>query len=267
MQAVDETVETVHVYVVREEDSRPATALPLCLAALCLVVIAAITFYSCQNPAYTRATLLIPAQFFTRAARVTQAIVPTGMKVYPATIAHGTLTITNGSIIAQIIPVGFTIQDVATDIAVYVPAGNANGYGYATVPTHALISGTGGDFATLSINAVTGSSVYIRNLTPFTGGSASRTVKFITSQDVRTATTTAKLAALQAATIAALQFQPCRLVAMHTLVSVTVTATCPYVRVPWVALPSNRITGIRLRGHTLVLDVLVPPTPVRLPLR
>src|SRR5437764_12441526 len=98
MHIVDDPIETVHLYVVREEPKRPYTVLPLFAACLCLVMIASIAVYSGQHPVYEHATLTIPAQFLPpQTFQTTQVIIPTGRKTYPATTAHGTLTITNGS--------------------------------------------------------------------------------------------------------------------------------------------------------------------------
>lgn len=91
----------------------------------------------------------------------TVQVIPTGVRTYPALVAHGTLTITNGSVIAQILPAGFTSISsngilVVTDRAVFVPPGNANDYGYATVGAHTLISGHRGNLPPSSINTVRG---------------------------------------------------------------------------------------------------------------
>src|SRR5258708_38047428 len=111
--------------------------------------------------------------------------------------AHGVLTITNGSVICQTLPAGLTFisnsgVSVMTDTAVFVPAGSANGYGYATVEAHALISGKQGNIPAYAINQVEGSSVYVRNLAAFRGGADSYSVKIITSQDRRVARTKAR---------------------------------------------------------------------------
>src|SRR6266571_4868132 len=142
MHLVDDQIETIHLYVVREEPKQPYTVLPLLAACLCLVLIAGIAVYSGEHPAYERKMLILPAQFLPEQTfQTSQPITPTGVITYPATTAHGVLTITNGSIIAQVVPAGFTVQNVTTDTAVYVPAGSADGYGVATVSAHALISG------------------------------------------------------------------------------------------------------------------------------
>jgi hypothetical protein len=75
---------------------------------------------------------------------------------------------------------------------VYVPPGNANSYGYATVRAHAIISGKHGNFIALAINQVIGSSVFIRNLSAFSGGRDSYSVKFATAQDKQLALTKAR---------------------------------------------------------------------------
>src|SRR2546423_9532202 len=131
MHIVDEPRETVHLYVVKEEPKQSYTLLPLLAAFACLAAIASLTVYSGQHPAYEHQTLIVPAQLlppqtFTASVKVT----PTGVKTYPATTAHGVLTITNGSVITQILPAGFTTVSnsgvsVVTDEAVFVPAGNA----------------------------------------------------------------------------------------------------------------------------------------------
>src|SRR6266566_2358868 len=150
MQSVDEQPETIHLYVVREEEPKPSV-FPIVLSALSLIVLLGFCVLVPYQQPVTRAVIRVPAvplgvKTFTAQAQV----IPTGIKTYPATIAYGVLTITNGSIIGQSIPAGFAIQGVVTDYAVYVPGGNANGYGYAIVTAHALISGEGGNLATLA---------------------------------------------------------------------------------------------------------------------
>ena len=147
MRVVDDTIETIHLYVVREEEKKPYTLLPLLCALLCLVGIAALTLYSAQHPYYEHKQLTIPAQFLPlQTFKTSQAIVPTGIQTYPATTAQGTLTITNGSVETVQLPSGmiFTGKDgieAITDSSVYVPAGDAEGFGWSTVSAHLLTSG------------------------------------------------------------------------------------------------------------------------------
>ena len=170
MQTVDEKPETIHLYVVREEAPNPPL-FPIFLSVLALCILVALL---CSSPlsaagdasCYSRPGCpLLMVKTFTAQTPV----IPTGIKVYPPTTAHGVLTITNGSVISQTIPQGFRLGDVVTDTSVFVPAGSANGYGYAVVPAHALISGKAGNIPAYAINQVEGSSVYIRNLSAFTG--------------------------------------------------------------------------------------------------
>src|SRR2546430_2641041 len=139
MRVVDDTIETIHLYVVREEEKRPYTLLPLLCALFCLFGIAAITLYSAQHPYYEHKQLTIPPQFLPlQTFKTSQAIVPTGIQTYPATTAQGTLTITNGSVETVQLPSGmiFTGKDgieAITDSATYVQAGNADGIGRSTV--------------------------------------------------------------------------------------------------------------------------------------
>jgi hypothetical protein len=241
--------------------------LPLVAALLCLAAIVGVTAYSALHPAYEHKTLSIPAHFLPlRTFTATQVITPTGIQTYPATIAHGMLTITNGSVIAQILPAGFTtVSDtnisVVTDSAVYVPAGRANGYGIATVSAHALIGGKSGNIPAYAINRVEGSSVYIRNLAAFRGGQDAYTVPVVTPKDKQDALDAARtLLAPQPAQIHALLAAPCReLVSWHA--SVYLSWTCQFVSYP--SLPGMQITAIRLRGKNLLVDVTFITHPTR----
>jgi len=97
MHTVDDPIETVHLYVVREEPKQPYTVLPLLAACLCLLAIVGLSLYSGEHPYYERQTLTVPAQLLPpQTFTATQAIIPTGVKTYPATTAQGSLTITNG---------------------------------------------------------------------------------------------------------------------------------------------------------------------------
>src|SRR6266566_7564368 len=192
MQTVDERPETIHLYVVREKEPTPSV-LPIVLSALSLVVLFTFCALIPYQQPVTRAVIRVPAVLLpVRTFSATVAVIPTGVNVYPATTAHGILTITNGSVIAQTIPQGFRLGNVVTDSSVFVPAGSANGYGYATVIAHALASGKAGNVPAYAINQVEGSSVYIRNLSAFSGGRDSYAVKIVTAKDRQTALTNSR---------------------------------------------------------------------------
>jgi hypothetical protein len=256
MYAVDAT-ETIHIYYERETEAKPFVVLPLLCALLCILGMAACTLYSVAHPVYEHTRLLVPAvvsapQTFT--ARV--AVVPTGVRTYPATIAHGRLTITNGSVIAQTLPAGFIILSnsgiqVATDTAVFVPAGNANDFGRATVAAHLATPGT--NLPTLAVNQVFGTSLYIRNLQPFTGGRPAYSVTFVTSQDKLIALLHARATLMNKSS--GLHF-PCSETIQGAY---TVAWRCQFItyRLPvW-----YHVTSVRLIGKNLVLTVWFVPRP------
>src|SRR6266446_3838554 len=159
MQAVQDEMETIHLYAVREQTKKPYTVLPLLCAFLCLLGITAVTLYSAEHPYYEHERLTVPTKFlplkvFTAAA----PIIPTGVKTYPATTAHGTLTLTNGSVLSEVLPQGVIFNgvngaEVQTEQSVFIPAGSAVGYGVATVSAKALIAGRSGNIQALAVNA------------------------------------------------------------------------------------------------------------------
>src|SRR6266702_4123180 len=214
MHAVRDEIETIHLYVVREEEKKPYTLLPLLCAFACLFGILTLTLYSAQHPYYEHKRLTLPAQFlplktFTAAA----PIIPTGIQTYPATPAHGTLTLTNGSVVTEILPNGIIFTgngiEVVTQSSVLVPAGNAEGYGVAYVQAKAVIAGNIGNIKPLTINVVYGTALYIRNMTSFTGGKDAYSVKVVTNQDKQTALDHARTVLSQSAHIQAILASPC----------------------------------------------------------
>ncbi len=203
-----------------------------------------------QQPV-TRAVIRVPAVLLPiRTFTVSTVIIPTGVRVYPATTAHGNLTITNGSIIGQSIPAGFAIQGVVTDYAVYVPGGNASGYGWAQVTAHALMAGKNGNIPAYVINSVVGSSVYIRNLSTFTGGKDSYAVKFATVQDKQTAITKAR--DILAVQINGLHY-PCQELYLQNILQIKVILRCQFLTYH---IPSYMHVGnVQLIGTNFLLSV------------
>src|SRR6266516_3062586 len=108
MQTVDEQLETLHIYVVREEAPKPQF-FPIVLSVLALLVLVVLAIAVPYQQPVTRLTLRVPAVLLPlKTFTATTAIIPTGIKVYPATTAYGTLTITNGSVVSQTLPAGLT---------------------------------------------------------------------------------------------------------------------------------------------------------------
>jgi len=262
-----EPIETVHLYVVREQAKKPFTFLPLYAAVCCLAFIVGVTTYSALHPTYEHETLTIPAHFLPlQVFTATQVITPTGIQTYPATTAHGMLTITNGSILSGELPKGITVTgkngvEVVTDTPVYIPAGSADGYGYATVSAHAASSGKAGNIPAYAIDGVESSSIYVRNLQPFTGGKDAYAVRVVTPKDKQAALATAHtVLASQEARIHAILAAPCN-ESVSWGTSVYLSWTCQFVANP--SLPGMQITAIRLCGKNLLVDVMFIAHPKR----
>ena len=263
-QVKDEPMETVHVYVVREGRKRPSPA-PVIIPMLALFSLIALSVLTPYQPPEQRATIRVPAvPLPLKTWSVVEPVMATGLKTYPATHAQGILTIANGSVIAQELPKGLLFfgrdgVEVATDTAVFVPPGSAAGYGIATVSAHATASGKAGDIPALDIDSVEGSSIYIRNLRPFTGGQDATSVKFVTPQDRQTTLEAARVyLTAQMTRIKAILEHPCTESASFGNM-LRVTRVCRFVAYP--KLPGFHVTGVRIAGKTLLVDVVFAARP------
>jgi hypothetical protein len=253
MQTLDEKPETIHLYVVRETEPKPPI-LPIVLSALSLIVpLVYCSLIPYQQPE-VRAVIRVPAvPLAIQTFDATVAIIPTGVKVYPATTAHGVLTITNGSVISQDLPSGMIFTgnpgiSVITDTSVYVPAGSAEGFGMSTVSAHLLTSGI--NLSTLSVNQVVGTSLYVRNLQPFSGGKPAYSVKDVTSQDRQTALTKARgILALQ---ITGLHY-PCKETYLQNPKQITMTWRCQFLT--YIVPSYMHVTGVTIQGKNLIISV------------
>ena len=258
MQQVEDNIETIHLYVVREEPKRPYTVLPLFFALICLAGLAALTLYSGKHPLYEQKTLTLPAVFLPLQTFTAHALsYPTGVRTYPATTASGILTLTNGSIISQELPSGMIFTgnanvEIVTDTAVFIPAGSANGYGFATVSAHALVSGKRGNISAYAIDRVEGSSLYIRNLRAFTGGADAYSMKFVTKQDRQTALNSARASlSAQKARTRAILARPCKETIRQQTADLDAIWTCQFIALPIVP---GKITAVHIVGKTLLVD-------------
>jgi hypothetical protein len=258
MQTVDEQPETIHLYVVREEAPKPSLfSIVLSFVALSLVI--AIGVLSPNQQPEQRASLRVPAVLASlKTFRVQVQVVPTGVKTYPATTAHGVLTITNGSVISQTLPASLTFistsgVSVITDTAVFVPAGNANGYGWATVAAHLATPGI--NLPAHAVNQVLGTYVYVRNLRPFTGGRPAYSVKYATEHDKVDALQRAR--SLLAAMVSGLHY-PCN-ETYGAAAKIEVTWHCQMLTYHIAAF--YHVTGVKLIGKNLLLTVWFIPRP------
>jgi hypothetical protein len=260
----DEPMETLHIYVVREAAPKPSR-LSIFLSGLAFSVLIAISVLASLQQPVTRVVIRVPAVPLTTKSFTTQiAVIPTGVRTYPATTAHGLLTIANGSVISQTLPTGLIFitnsgVSIRTDTAVFVPAGNANGYGYAVVRAHAVQPGTSGNISAYAMNQVLGSSVYVRNLTVFRGGKDAYSVKVATAQDRQTALTKARQ---HLAVISTGLHYPC----FESISgSVRVTWRCQFLTYH---IPAYmHVTGVTIQGKYLLVAVVFVARPVHLLLK
>lgn len=194
-QVENEPMETIHLYVMREEAARSS----IWAAMLSFFTLAFLIFPGTTTPytrPETRLALRLPAvPSSTRTFSTPITIILTGVKTYPARVVYGTLSRRNGSIIAQTIPAGFVVMaqngvQVATDAVVYVPGVHAVGNGAATVAAHVVAADV--HVPAFAITAVIGPSLFIRHPQPFTGGQPVYSVKFATAQEKVRAITRAR---------------------------------------------------------------------------
>ncbi|MGH2497280.1 MAG: baseplate J/gp47 family protein [Ktedonobacteraceae bacterium] len=266
-QVTDEPVETLHLYVVRDDDKPPAI-LPIALSLLSLVLVLAVgVLFPYRPPLVTQTvsvpTLLLPLQTFTTTAHV----IPTGVQTFPARHASGVLTITNGSVIAQHFPAGmiFTSDngvEVVTTASVDVPAGDGTSYGTADVPVQAVLAGVQGNIAALTIQQVYGTALYMKNERDFTGGRDSYSTVVMIPQDRATALAKAH-ATLAAQTFAGLFYRPCMEHVTGTT-SLSVTWTCQFFTYTVPSLPHVRVLHVQVVGKTVFLAITYAPRPKRL---
>jgi hypothetical protein len=261
-QVEDEPIETIHLYVYREEAPRPQL-LPIALSTLVLLAVIAVGVLIPYQQPEIRTTLRIPALLMPlKTFTASIAVIPTGSKIIPATEGQGVLTIYNGSIIAQELPQGLIVigkdsTEVVTQYSVTVPPGNPPSFGVASVRARTVTSGERGNIQAYDINEVYGSSLYIRNLHPFTGGKDAQTISFITSQDRQHALTQAR-ATLTGWTLSGLLYRPCAEQVSGTT-SIQVRWTCQFVSYTVPHLPGVKVLRVSVVGGTIILEVSFTP--------
>lgn len=268
MQALDDKIETIHLYVVREEEKRPYTAFPFACALLCLVGIIAVTLYSGEHPYYEHERLIVPAQFLPLKMFKAQApIIPTGAKNYPAIYAEGTLTLANGSVLSEVLPSGVIFSarggmEVETTESVFIPAGSAAGYGMATVPAKAIQAGRMGNIQTLGVNAVYGIALYVRNLAPFNGGNNAYSVIIQLPKDREKALSVARaVVASQKAQVGAFLAKLCKETTLLSQALIRLSWNCQFATYH---IPTYmRVTAAHLSGKNFLVDVIFVPRPER----
>jgi hypothetical protein len=272
----EDEMETVYLYVYKDDpEMRPwsnwtwpnwrqwdtSHFVHVLVQVLALGMLSAFIFLP-YMPAYTVKSITVPALFLKpHVLTVSVPIHATGRKTIPATRARGMLTVYNGSFLNQSLPAGFIVStphgiEFSTDTAVIVPPGNPPSYGIATVQAHALLAGSQGNIQAGAINAVYGSSLYIKNLTAFAGGKDAQTEHYVTDGD--------KAKALEAARQQLQEKQaheqpsgilqkPCSESATQHETTLLVSWLCQYITY---RAPANvQVLYVRIQGNTVILTV------------
>ncbi len=195
----------------------------------------------------------------------------TGKGHQDAERAAGTLTFYNASFSPQTIAAGsvFTGSDgipVITEDAVTIPADNPPVNGQATTTAHAANPGVAGNISALDINGTVSNSLYVRNLTAFTGGQDERDFSVVRQADIdeaaanlATRVTSSMRAALNGQVVPGeqMQPQPChpQTTADHqaraeaTSVTVTVSLTCSAIVFNTMQLQTNATHVLTTQAH------------------
>ncbi len=263
-EPIAEPLETIHLYIVREGHERPSL-LPVLISLVALSLLLAVGILTPYQQPEQRAFIRVPAVLLPLKTFLTEvSVLPTGVHTHQATQAHGVVTIYNGSILAQDLPQGMILtgrdgMEVTTDEGVVVPAGNPPAYGMATVSVHTVMPGSKGNIAALDINQVYGTSLYIRNLHPLSGGAESYTVRVITAQDRQDALAQARVTLFHQ-TLSGLLSRPCLEHVVGTT-SLQVAWTCQFVTYTAPALPHLRVWQVRVIGSSVFLTITYVPRP------
>ncbi len=147
-----------------------------------------------------------------------------------------------------------------TNSDVFVQAGSASGYGYATVSAHALKSGKQGNISAYAINTVEGTSIYIRNLKDFTGGKDSYSVTVVSARDTQKAIEKARNVHVQH-THTGLLKHPCQEIVQASATSVAPRWKCQFVTYETPHLPRVKVLYATIQGRSVVLDVVYGEPP------
>ncbi|HEX6479575.1 MAG TPA: baseplate J/gp47 family protein [Ktedonobacteraceae bacterium] len=194
----DQTTETLHVYVVPEDQlPKKPDFFSLFMLFIGLVLIAAIIFISVFSVApHKEVSFTISVQSFhlTPASKMLNAtVIATGNGHTPATTATGIITFYNGQTYTQIIPVATKLTgadgvSVLTDEQAVIPPAAQTfppTYGQVRVSAHALVAGVQGNIRAGDINmpcCIT--SVIAQNPYNFSGGRNARDFTYLTQQDI-----------------------------------------------------------------------------------
>ncbi len=266
-EPIEEPVETIHLYVVREGQERPSL-LPVLISVLALSLLIAVGVLVPSQQPEQRASIRVPAVLLPLTMfTTTVAIIPTGIRTFPATRATGVLTLTNGSILAQHVPAGMMVtgsngMEVVTTESVDVPAGNGTTYRTAYVTAQAVAPGAKGNIAAFALQVVYGTSLYVKNEHDFMGGQDAYSIPIMTPQDRQSALAKTRVTLLRQ-TLSGLLYYPC-LEQVKGITSLHVTWSCQFITYHIPSLPNVRVLHVQLVGKMVLLEIVYLPGPQRL---
>ena len=264
----DDDIETVHLYVVPEKKRRrPSLSLSLhqivhrCMQALAFLLLAGLYIHPQQGPhSLTRIISVAAIPLPIRQVQASAPIVATGVKTIPAIQSQGVLTIYNGSVLTESLPAGFLVNsgsgvEVATTLAVTVPAANLPDLGVTQVSAHAVTAGEAGNISAGAIHQEDGSSLVIKNLSAFRGGQDARTEQVVTADDLTRAEESARVEA-SAHKPPGIYAHACAETDIQAFTSVTVQLTCQPVTYT-VPKGTKVLSVVSVIGNRVVLRVQV----------
>ena len=262
-----EPLETIHLYIFREGQAGPSL-LPVLISVVALSLLVAIGVLVPSRQPEQRASVRVPAVLLPlRTFSTIVAVVPTGVRNFPATRATGVLTITNGSLLAQRLPSGMLMKasngiTVVTTDSVDVPAGNGTTYGTAYVNAQAVTPGARGNLPVFALQVVYGTSLFLRNERAFMGGQDAYSVPVMTPQDRQRVLAQAR-AILLRQTLSGLLSRPC-LEHVTGTTSLHVAWTCQFVTYSLPSLPHVRVQHVQVIGSIVFLTITYEPRPQHL---
>ena len=264
----EEDIETLHVYVYDKEPSklfsfhwRKETLISRFVQFLAIILLATFCLLP-SSPIYMIHTITVPAHLLPiQTVEAVVAIIPTGIQNYPATTAQGSLTVYNGSFLAETLPTGFILTakngvEIITDQAVTIPPANPPSLGVISVTAHAVAAGESGNISAYAINETYGSALYIKNLAPFSGGMDAYRKQFIQPADVQKALDAARQQVQVKQSLQrspGLLQKPCTQISSSNSTTVSVTWHCQYVT--YAAPKNSTVLFAVVAGNMVVLRV------------
>jgi hypothetical protein len=167
-----------------------------------------VVLFTKARPASITTTLDIPTRTVASVTITRSATTSTtGTGHQDARAASGILTFYNGTASQQTIAGGTVITgndgvQVRTDQAVTLPAANPPSFGQATMTATTLQAGSRGNIPAFAMNGTVSGSVFVKNLSAFTGGRDTRDYQAVALQDLLKLTSTLNTTLTQAFTTA-----------------------------------------------------------------